>query len=54
MKGANNYDNFDNLRSNVAGWLDSNNKAGVYAILTSNDTDAKEALVAYFTGGQPS
>ncbi len=52
------FDTFNALvtAGEVAGWLDTYNKGSVYQVMTTTDpsaADAKEAMVAFFSGQEP-
>ena len=44
------YTNFNNIKEEVITWLKDTVHESVEDILTSDDTTAKEQLIAYFTG----
>ncbi len=55
LTDMNTYTTFNSFitKGEIAGWLSHNTKGSVYSVMTGSDADAKEAMVAYFSGETP-
>ena len=55
LTDMNTYTTFNSFitKGEVAAWLSDNTKGSVYSVMTGSDADAKEAMVAYFSGETP-